>query len=307
MSSEIKNICIIGMGALGLLFGQIIKDNDSDGNVYFLMNEERKNRHKNDLYLINGNEVHFDARTPEELSAEKADLLLIATKYNDLGDAIELAKYAANDQTTIISLLNGITSEEIIAKAFKREQIIDCVPIGMDAMRDGTSLTYTKTGMLQIGVKDPGQQERLSKLAAYFKSISFPHEVCDDIERAMWKKFMMNVGINQTCMVYEASYSQVFNDATANADLEGAMHEVMNMAKAVGVSLTEEDYDKGLEILHTLSPDGYPSMRQDALAKRKSEVEMFAKEMIRLSKIHNVPVPVNEKFYKKILEMEAGY
>ncbi len=294
----------MGMGALGLLFGQMINENNKDGENFFLMDEDRRKRHENDVYRINGREVHFPVRVPEECEGKKADLLMIATKYDSLRDAIKLSQCVVCEDTVIVSLLNGINSEEIISETFDRRRIIDCVPIGMDAMRDGSSLKYTKTGKLQIGARYDDQKEGLALLEDFFEKVSLPFEVCDDIVHAMWNKFMINVGINQACMVYEASYSQVLGGETAFKDLMGAMREVTAVARKAGVNLTEDDLNADMEILKSLDPDGYPSMRQDAVAKRKTEVEMFAGEMIRLSKIYNVPVPVNEKFYQKIREME---
>lgn len=46
-------------------------------------------------------------------------------------------------------------------------------------------------------------------------------------------------------------------------------------------------------------------MRQDAMAKRKTEVELFAGTIISLAKKHGLSVPVNERFYRTIKEMEA--
>ena len=48
-------------------------------------------------------------------------------------------------------------------------------------------------------------------------------------------------------------------------------------------------------------------MSQDALAQRKSEVELFAGTIIRLAAKHNVPVPVNQRYYDIILGMESKY
>lgn len=56
---RIKNAVIIGMGALGLLFGQRICENLPDGSMCFLMDAERKKRHSRDLYTINGKAVSF--------------------------------------------------------------------------------------------------------------------------------------------------------------------------------------------------------------------------------------------------------
>ena len=48
-------------------------------------------------------------------------------------------------------------------------------------------------------------------------------------------------------------------------------------------------------------------MRQDGVAHRKSEVEMFAGTVIRLAKKHALYVPANEFLYERVKEMEAEY
>ena len=63
---------------------------------------------------------------------------------------------------------------------------------------------------------------------------------------------------------------------------------------------------RSYELLSELKPDGYPSMRQDALAGRKTEVELFAGTVVRLAEKHGISVPVNASYYKRIREKEEG-
>jgi len=124
----------------------------------------------------------------------------------------------------------------------------------------------------------------------------------------MWNKFMINVGINQTCMVYETDYGHAVEaGSSACTDMEKAMHEVIDVAVAEGICLTEEDFRKDMQILRSLDPQNYPSMRQDAMARRPSEVELFAGTMLRIAAKHGIRVPVNERYYRVIREMEQRY
>ena len=61
-----------------------------------------------------------------------------------------------------------------------------------------------------------------------------------------------------------------------------------------------------MEILRCLNPEGTPSMRQDALAGRPSEVELFAGTMLRIAAQHGIDVPVNRRYYNTIIKMEKG-
>ena len=301
---RIETVAIIGMGALGLLFGQQIENSIGNEHFFFLMDSRRKERHADDVYRINGRPVSFRMVTPEEIR-EKVDLIIVATKYGGLYEARELAVSAFGKETLLVSLLNGISSEEILAESFPREQILDCVAIGMDAVREGTSLTYQNVGRWQIGSAGVGQEDRLADLLEFLERTGIPYEVCADIKKAMWNKFMINVGINQTCMVYETNYGGATEKGNqACEDMSKAMHEVMIVAEAEGITLTKDDFKNDMELLRSLNPEGLPSMRQDSMAGRPSEVELFSGTVLRIAKRHNIRVPVNERYYRKIREME---
>ena len=305
---EIHNVVIVGMGALGLMFGHRMQENLGDGRLFFLMDEDRKKRHEKDVYTINGAAVPFCLATPGELREKSLtpDMVIVATKYDGLEAARSLVRSVIDENTIIISLLNGITSEEILAEALPENQILDCVAICMDAMRDGSDLVYTQMGQLQIGMFRDGQEKELQALAAFFENTKIPYEVCDDIKRRMWNKFMLNVGINQTCMLYDTTYSAALSPGPLLDEMSQAMHEVITVAAAEGITLTEEDFQTDLAILRKLKPDGYPSMRQDALAGRKTEVELFAGTVVKLAEKHGISVPVNASYYKRIREKEEG-
>jgi 2-dehydropantoate 2-reductase len=85
------------------------------------------------------------------------------------------------------------------------------------------------------------------------------------------------------------------------------MREVLPLAQAEGIDLTEDDICYWLSVVDPLSPTGKPSMRQDTEAKRKTEVALFAGTVIELSTRYGLPCPVNRMLYDKILEMESSY
>lgn len=86
-----------------------------------------------------------------------------------------------------------------------------------------------------------------------------------------------------------------------------AMEEVLRLAPYEGVTLTADDLKEDLALVDRLSPEGMPSMRQDGLAKRPSEVELFSGTVLRLAEKHGLETPVNRELYQKICEMERGY
>lgn len=134
-----------------------------------------------------------------------------------------------------------------------------------------------------------------------------PYVIEDDIMFRLWGKFMLNVGINQTCMVYGHTYGQALSEGESNRALLAAFREVIAVAQAEGIGLSEKDVNQYIEILKTLSYDGLPSMAQDRINKKPSEVEAFAGTVISLAKKHHIYVPTNEFLYKKVKEIESLY
>lgn len=302
---EIRRTAVFGMGALGLLFGSQIVDKDGIGAVTYLMDKDRAKRHQKDIYRINGEEKHF--RIGDAAEAQPYDLVIVAVKYGALKGLVGEMKPAVGPDTVIISVMNGISSEDILAQVYPRKNIIDCVAIGMDAMRDGTSLSFTKPGRLQIGVTSPEQQEAYDRLVRQLYHTGIPYEECPDIRRAMWRKFMLNVGINQACTVFETDYAHATAPGPILDEMTAAMSEVIDVAKAEGVRLTREDLKECIALERTLKPDGYPSMRQDAVAKRNTEVDMFAGAVIALGRKHNIPTPFNQKWLEAVKRMEENW
>ena len=120
----IKNVTIIGMGALGTLFGYEIQSKIGRENVAFLMDEARCEKNKTAVYKVNGEPFDFRIISPKE--AAPADLIIVSTKATGLTEALDTMAPAVGDETIIISAINGVVSEEILADrfgAFLRENL----------------------------------------------------------------------------------------------------------------------------------------------------------------------------------------
>lgn len=302
---EIKTVAIVGMGALGMLYGEQLQKVLPAGAVRFVMDEERFKRHKNDKYEVNGVEQSFTLQSVAQ--AEPVDLVIVATKFSGLNEALEEMQGLVGPQTIIFSVLNGISSEEYIKERYGDDNLLYCVALGMDAVREGTSLTYQHKGILKLGMLAKKQRPALAAVMALLEKAGIQYVIEEDILHALWAKLLLNVGINQTCMVYETNYGGAFTNEEARQDMFAAMHEVITVAQREGIKLTEADFEGCVKVLRGLSPEGLPSMRQDAMSKRKSEVELFAGTIIRLGAKHNVPTPVNQRYYDIIKAMEAKY
>ena len=303
----IKKVSIIGLGALGILFGNHLSKRMSKKNVRIIADAERIVRYENQKLFCNEELCEFYYVTPEE-ECEPADLLIFSVKFNGLEEAMQAAKKHVGKQTIILSLLNGISSEQMLSEQFGEDKVLYCVAQGMDAVKVGNKMSYDHMGMICFGDRNPGAvSEKAKTVAKFFEQVELPYQLDTDMYKRQWGKFMLNVGVNQTVAVFKSNYGEVQRKGKARDTMIAAMREVIAISEKEGVFLTEEDLNYWLNVLGTLSPNGKPSMAQDVEASRLSEVELFAGTVIKLGKKHHLSTPVNQELYERIGEMEKHY
>jgi 2-dehydropantoate 2-reductase len=304
---EIKKVSIIGLGALGILFGNHFAKKMPKENVRIIADRERIKKYRSEDVYCNGEPCAFNYVTPEE-PCEPADLLIFSVKYEGLHDAIQAVRHHVGKDTIILSALNGITSEGIIGQVYGMDKILYSVAQGMDAVKVGNKLTYDHMGMLCFGDQEPGIiSDKVKSVAAFFDKIDFPYEVDTNMNKRLWGKFMLNVGVNQTVAVYKSNYGEIQRDGEARETMIAAMREVITLSEYEGINLTEADLNYWLSVLATLSPEGKPSMAQDLEARRYSEVALFAGAVLEMGEKHRLPTPVNKKLFDTIKSIESSY
>ncbi|GAB3794103.1 ketopantoate reductase family protein [Virgibacillus kimchii] len=303
---EVKNVSIIGLGALGVLYGHHLSKKMPKENLRIIADQERIEKYEREGIYCNGELCDFQYVTPEQ-NVEPADLIIFAVKYNGLQDAIHAAKNHVGENTVFLSTLNGITSEEAIGTYFGFDKLLYCVAQGMDAVKEGNRQSYHNFGTLVFGEKEGIDTPKVKRIADFFKAMDMPYELDENMIKRQWGKFMLNVGVNQTVAVFASDYGEIQKEGKARDMMISAMREVMTLSRYEVINLGEEDVQYWLDVIGKLSPQGKPSMRQDTEAKRKSELELFAGTVIEMGKKHGVETPVNDELYRRIREMEQAF
>jgi F0F1-type ATP synthase epsilon subunit len=115
---------------------------------------------------------------------------------------------------------------------------------------------------------------------------------------------MLRVENNDVLILVDAAEHPEEIDETREREREAAMREAMLVARRERVPVSDDDLDFYVRLVDGLDPDGMPSMRQDSLAGRPTEVEFFAGTVVRKADALGLDVPVNRRLYRQIREME---
>lgn len=298
-----RNVYLVGLGAIGASFGSRFIES-GQANFKVLVDEARYERMHNKPVLVNGKEVAFEYLVPSE-EALKADLIIVATKYNQLKEALDLIEPVVGPKTQILSVLNGITTEEMIANRYGWNRTVYGICFGIDAVRENGEIRYGNIGRIVFGEAENSEKsERVMAIESVFKKNNVPYEIPDDFLRIMWRKFMINCGSNLTSAILLAPYGVYQEIPEAQSLMIDVMKEVMKIANAKGIALGQSDIDGYMELLPTFDPAGKSSTHQDMEANRKTEVDLFAGVVCNLGDELGIDTPLHDMMYKMIVTME---
>jgi 2-dehydropantoate 2-reductase len=300
----IDRIGIIGAGAMGAAYASMFYDMDP-GCVSLVAKGERYEKLAKDGLIVNGRHYSIPVINPEG-RASSCGFIMVAVKNHQLSEAIRDMEPLIAKDTMILSVMNGIDSEEQIGSAYGMEKVLYATAVGIDAVRQGNIVTFSKQGKLFFGeAENRVLSDRVRTLQSLFHRAGIVCETPRDMIRALWWKFMINVGVNQVSAVLRAPYRAFHHSQEARDLAEAAMKEVISLAKAVHIELANKDIQDFYPFLFAMSPDGKTSMVQDVEAKRKTEVEMFAGKVMDLGRKHGIPTPVNETLFRLLRAIEA--
>lgn len=299
---KIETVAMIGRGAIGVLYGYLFKEKLNENMVY-LVDEARKNKYIENGLVVNGEQCDFTYVTNIN-EFKPVDLVFISTKYSGLEASIELMKDFVKEDTIIVSGLNGISSELILREAYPNNTVIRTIVQGMDSTYLNHEVVFTVLGELLFGAEFEEEKEACEILKDFYTRMEIPFRECENIVFDQWNKLMFNCGINQTCAAYFSTYGGCKHEGPLRDCFIQAMREVKQVANANGVSLSDENIEGWKKVLANLGNEGMPSMRQDIIAKRKTEKALFSGTILPLAKKANIECKTLQELYDRITIIE---
>ena len=296
-----EKVLFLGMGAVGITFASQFVDAGCP--VRFLCDEKRREKYRNQDLSVNGRPYVFSLVVPYEIS-EAPDFVFVAVKEYQLESALGLLEGVTGPQTVVLSLLNGIDSEETIAARLGSEKVLPAFVSRMDSTKEGDKVVYSSPGQIVFGERDGKRSARVERVERLLAEAGVLYEASGEIMRMMWWKFMVNVGMNQAGAILKAPYGHFQEFPPCLEVAFTAMREVIALAPFSGVDLSERDIDRSVQMLMRFNPEGKNSMLQDLDAGRKTEVEMFAGKVCRLGEEAGIPTPANRLFYNMLKTLE---
>lgn len=298
---SIKKVAVLGAGAVGsyVIWGL---SNNKDITLGVIASAERNKRLKNQGLTINGTKYTPEVWTPEE--AKDVDLLIVCLKYGNLRGALDDIETVVGENTTVMSLMNGVDSEEIIAEKIDKSHILySFIKVASQKKEDGYHFDPETTVGIYFGeLEEPYESKRVKAVNDLFEETGLHWTITEYIQEEIWGKYRLNICNNLPQAILGAGVGCYEDSEHMGAIREGLRKEVVAVAKAKGIDLSIIDAKSGRG--SAVKASARYSTLQDLDAGRHTEIDMFSGAMVRMGKELGIPTPYNEYTYHMIKALE---
>ena len=298
---KIKKVAVLGAGAVGsyVIWG-LSSRNDIELGV--IAEGERAERLKQNGCTINGKIYHPEVWNSGETDA--VDLLIVALKYGSLSEALESIQKVTTENTVIMSLMNGVDSEEIIAEKVGVKHLLPAViKVASHKEEDGYHFDpETTIGIIFGELTAPYDSDSIRAIEELFKETGIHFRATEYAREEMWSKFRLNVCNNLPQAILGAGVGCYRDSVHMKAISDGLKGELEAIAQAKGIDLSKTEASSGRG--SAVPPSARYSTLQDLDAGRHTEIDMFSGALIRMGKELGIPTPYNEYTYHMIKALE---
>jgi 2-dehydropantoate 2-reductase len=126
----------------------------------------------------------------------------------------------------------------------------------------------------------------------------------DDIQAALWEKLLFIAPFSALGAATRKPAGVWRHVPESRALLVTAMDEVVQLARARGVVLSQDAVNRNLGFVDRLPGEATASMQRDLLEGKPSELEAQTGAIVRLAAAAGIPVPANAFLYAALLPSE---
>ena len=298
---KIQSVAVLGAGAVGsyVIWGLSHK---KDIRLGVIAEGERADRLKKGGCRINDEVYRPEVWSPQE--AEDVDLLIVSLKYGSLPEALESIKTIVGEHTTVMSLMNGVDSEELIAEQVGDDRVLrSLIKVASHKEENGYYFNpETTLGIIFGELAAPFDSERVQAIESLFADTGIHFRSTEFIREEIWGKFRLNVCNNLPQAILGAGVGCYSDSTHMKVISDGLRRELEQIALAKGIDMSKMAGTSGRG--SAVPASARYSTRQDLDAGRHTEIDMFSGTLMRMGEELGIPTPYNEYTYHMIKALE---
>ena len=300
-------VCVVGCGAIGSLYAAHLgRLDDVEVWAYDLNQAHVDAMNKNGLRLTGLSDftAQVNARTnPADIPA--CDFGIVAAKTLHTRPAIEATAEIFKDGA-VCSVQNGVGNEEIISEYVPRVILGTIFPAGH--LTEPGVVNHDAGGKTWIGPfqEKPATMKEVEQLADAINRSGMECLAMEDARGAQWTKLIFNSASNAMAALTRLPHGVACDQAGVRKVMSELVKEGVAVADALGITL-DSDPDELIDYGREKAYHHPPSMLQDVLAQRLTEVDALNGGIAQLGQKHGVPTPLNTAMASIIKGLEASW
>ena len=300
-------VCIIGCGAIGGLYAaHLARLDDVEVWAFDLAREHVDAINKNGLRLTGLSDFTATVHARSAVSdIPECELGIIATKTMFTRSAMETVAPIFRDGA-VCSVQNGIGNEETVAEYAPRVIQGTIFPAG-HISAPGV-VNHDAGGKTWIGpfATNPATMDEVEQLADALNRSGMECLAMADARGAQWTKLIFNSASNAMGALTRLPHGVACDQEGVRKVMSVLIKEGVAVADALGITLDSDpealiDYGREKAYYHP------PSMLQDVMAERLTEVDALNGGIARLGRELGIPCPMNEACAAIIKGLEASW
>ena len=238
--------------------------------------------------------VRLDATT-DASEPGTCDLVIIATKADGVASAAASIQPLLRGDTLVLTIQNGLGAAERICRHLPPDNVLLGVAGGFGASIRGPGHTH-HNGMelVRLGELGGGITQRLERIGSVWRDAGFNVKCFHDINQLVWEKFVCNVAYSGSCTIFECTIARVQANEHAWKVASSCAAEAYGAGIAKGIHFSFDDPIAHVREFGKTIPNSRPSMLQDYLAKRPSEIDAINGMVPVVAREVGTAAPYNE-------------
>jgi 2-dehydropantoate 2-reductase len=294
---KIVKIAVYGVGAVGGYFGARLAQAGCD--VTFIARGESVDTLRNDGLRVESLAGDFVLNNVQVVSDPQAlgpvDAVFVTVKAWQLDEVAQSLGPLLNEDSAVVPLLNGVEAAEVLVQAVGKAHVLGGL-CGIVAERVAPGF-IRHTGAaphVTFGELDNVRSPRVLKLqAAFSKALGADAHIADDIQVALWQKFMLICPWSGVGAVTRSPAGVFRSHPATRALLIAACTEVATLARARGVGLPDDAVESIVAYFDTVPQGAIASMHRDIVEGRPSELQVQNGAVVRMGEAAGIDTPVN--------------
>jgi 2-dehydropantoate 2-reductase len=298
-------IVIVGPGAIGALLTALLSratKNLNKDEVWLL--DYKKERTKEILktgITIEGaiKSFHVNVKITTQLNQiGPADIFIICVKSYNTKQAISLIKPLLKNDSSVLTLQNGLGNAEVISEAVGIERVV----MGVTNL----GATLIKPGVVRFCGKGETLIAQMRSIRDIFNKADIETRISKDIKSLIWSKLIINTGINPLTAILRVNNGKLVEIEGARRIMHKAITEAVRVAKRKRIKLIFDDPLAKTEAVAEATAENLSSMLQDILHKKRTEIDFINGAIVRQGQELGIPVLTNQLLIDLIHSMEES-